>query len=224
MAYQNYSHTAEIMKATLPYFDPRTRLRVEFMSKILDVMGGLNIFGRESMVACGYEKITVDVEGLLNGIRPICDSRERELLDRILNIFNMKKTFEMYNNVMNTMKTMQEFGGFPFGNSENKDDTDTVTGNFTSSNYDSIFRAFSEYSKDHKDTEDENINSASTDNSASTERPKGGFAPNDTMLEMLKSMVPAEQQGTFENLRMLLNTMSYDDNSNPDDSKENSNG
>jgi hypothetical protein len=44
------------------------------------------------------------------------------------------------------------------------------------------------------------------------------------MFEMLKSMVPPEQLGTFENIRMLLNTMSYDNNSKSDDSKEHENG
>lgn len=219
MARQNYSHTADIMKATLPYFDSRTRPKVEVLSKLLDLMGNLNIFGRESMVACDSNTVSIDVEGLLNGIRPLCDSREREFVDRILNIFNMKKMFEMYNNFMNVMNTMQGFGGFPFGNNENKDDTDTVTGNFTGSNFESIFQAFTNSSDDHKAAEEKEDNPPPP-----TENQKEGNATKDAMFDMLRGMVPAEQQSTFENLRMLFNTMSYDNNSKPDDSKEHSDG
>lgn len=223
MARQNYSHTADIMKATLPYFDSRTRPKVEVLSKFLDLMGNLNIFSRQSMVACDSDTMSIDMEGLLNGIRPLCDSREREFVDRILNIFNMKKMFEMYNNYMNVMNTMQGFGGFPSGN-ENMDDTDTVTGNFTGSNFDSIFQAFTNSSQPFTNSSEDHNAAEEKENNPPppTENQKGGFAPNDAMFEMLRGMVPAEQQSTFENLRMLFNTMSYDNNSKSDDSKEHS--
>ena len=220
MANQNYTHTAELMKASLPYFDDRTRVKVELFSKMLDLMGSLNIIGRESMVACGYQTINIDVEGLLNGIRPICDNKERETVDRILNIFNAKRMFEMYNNFMNMMKTMQEFGGFPFGEEENKEDTDTVTGNFSESNFDSIFRNFEQHSEHAK--EEEAPKEKKEDSPASGTN-DGGFA-NQAMFDMLKTMVPPDQQSTFDNLRMLFNTMSYDNNSKPDDHKEQKDG
>jgi hypothetical protein len=314
MAYQNYSHTAEIVKAALPYFDSRTRPKVEFVGKLLDLMGSLNIFGKESMVACGYEKISVDIEGLLNGIRPLCNTREREFVDRILNIFNIKRMFEMYNNFMNVMNSMQEFGGFPFGNDgtdDNKDDTDTVTGNFTNSNFDSIFQAFMNSSDSSKNDDsksarnrsdsssydnDTSYDSSSYDNDTSydnsgyndasgyrkddpnysdditigkydeagyhgyddslgsngdakdsadsfmdsfhssketadneksaapTENQNESSSSKDAMFDMLRAMVPAEQQNTFENLRMLFNTMSYDNNRKSNDSKEHDDG
>jgi hypothetical protein len=44
------------------------------------------------------------------------------------------------------------------------------------------------------------------------------------MFDMLKAMVPPEQMSTFENLSMLLNTMSYDNTNKPDDSKEQKDG
>ncbi len=219
MADQNYMHTAEIMKASLPYFDDRTRGKVELVSKIFDLMGSLNIIGRESMAACGYRAITIDMEGLLNGIRPICDHREREFVDRILNIFNAKKMFEMYNNFMNMMKTMQEFGGFPFGEDEKKSDTDTVTSNFSDTNYDSIFRSFEQGTEQSKESEAQDTVSENS----SAEAKDNGFA-NQAMFDMLKTMVPPEQQSTFDNLRMLFSTMSYDNNSKPDDHKEQRDG
>ena len=191
---------------------------MEFYTKVLDLMGSLNnLSGRNSMVACGYDTSSIDMEGLLNGIRPLCDNKERDIIDRILNIFNMKRMFEMYNNLMSTMKTVQEFGGFSFTDEDSKDDTDTVTGNFTGSNFDSIFQGGS--SKDNTSEE-----AASQDNQSHTQGNEGSFTNDNPMFEMLKTMMPPEQQGTFENLRMLLNTMSYDNNSKSDDSKEHDNG
>lgn len=218
MANQDYLHTAEIMKAALPYFDSMTRIRMEFYTKVLDLMGSLNtLSGRNSMVACGYENSSIDMEGLLNGIRPLCDNKERDIIDRILNIFNMKRMFEMYNNLMNTMKTMQEFGGFPFTDDNSKDDTDTVTGNFTGSNFESIFR-------EGGSEETSSDNTASRDSQTHTHDNENSFTNDNPMFEMLKTMMPPDQQSTFENLRMLLNTMSYDNNSKSDDSKEHDNG
>jgi hypothetical protein len=220
MASQNYEHTAELMKASLPYFDDRTRSKVELVSKIFDLMGSINIIGRESMAACGYGSVSIDVEGLLNGIRPICDHREREMVDQILNIFNAKRMFEMYNNFMNMMKTMQDIGGFSFGEEESKYDTDpdTVTGNFSDLNFDSIFRNFSQETG-HRDEEEPQ----EAKNEHTSESNNSGI-PNQAMFDMLKTMVPPEQQSTFDNLRMLFSTMSYDNNSKPDDHKEQKDG
>lgn len=218
MASQDFMHTAELMKASLPYFDDRIRSKVELFSKVFDLMGSLNIIGRESMAACGYGTISIDVEGLLNGIRPVCNHKEREMVDKILNIFNAKRMFDMYNNFMNMMNTMQEFGGFPFGEGEeNKYDTDTVTGNFSDSNFDSILHGFSqeaEYSSKEEPQEAKKEPNSEPNNS--------GFA-NQAMFDMLKTMVPPEQQSTFDNLRMLFSTMSYDNN-NPNDHKEQKDG
>lgn len=190
---------------------------MELFSKVFDLMGNLNAMtGRNSMVACGYESSSIDVEGLLNGIRPLCNSRERDFVDRILNIFNMKRMFEMYNNLMSTMNAMQGFGGFSFTDENLRDDTDTVTGNFTGSNFESIFRNAGTEAPDAKEAFSEHRQDDSPNRNNS-------FAPDNAMFEMLKTMVPPEQVSTFENLRMLLSTMSYDGNSKSDDSKEHDN-
>lgn len=223
MANRDYLHTAEIMKASLPYFDSATRTRMEFFSKVFDLMGHLGaVTSRNSMVACGYEQPSIDVEGLLNGIRPLCSNRERDFVDRILNIFNMRRMFEMYNNLMSTMNAMQGFEGFSFTDDSPSDDTDTVTGNFAGSNFESIFR------EEDPDTSDSEPSFSSGEFFSEESQPppdKGNsFAPNNAMFEMLKTMVPPEQASTFENLRMLLGTMSYDGNSKSDDSEEHDNG
>ena len=225
MADHDMFHTVEIMRAASPYFDSRSRVRVELLTKMLDLMVNLkSSTGSNNMAACGFDNSKIDIEGLLNGIRPICNNRERIFIDKILNFFNMRRMFEMYNNMMATMKTMQEFGGFPFGESN---DTVNVTGNFSGFNFESIFgnQKDSSYSESSDAQYNEN-EEASDANSETGQNNYGNSNPmNNQMFEMLKAMVPPEQLSTFENFSMLLNTMSYDNNnSKPDHNKEQSDG
>lgn len=244
MADQDIIHTAEIIKAAIPYVDSRFKGMAELFAKALDLMGSLKSAGNSDNVAAyGFQSTKIDIEGLLKGIRPICSLKEQELVDRILNIFNMKRMFEMYNNMMATMKAMQEFDGFNFSDAAAAADADTVAGNFTGSNFESIFQNFgftsakgdSETSKnnesDIRDTSssekaDSDGNSAQKEASDNNSKNYGnsGNGMNNKMFDMLKAMVPPEQMSTFENLSMLFNTMSYDNNSKQDDSKEQNNG
>ena len=217
MADQDLLHTAEIMKAALPYIDDRNRTMVEVFVKVFDLMGSINtIQNVRSLAACGFENNKVDVEGLLAGIRPVCSYKEREIVDRILNFFQMRKVFEMYNNMMETMNKMQEFGDFSFGDSEFTEDADTVASNFSGSNFEAIFNAFKNQSTDpaftYQDAPDPDESKADT------------TQPNNKMFEALRDMLPPDKMSTFENLSMLLNSMSYDNNSKSDNSEENGNG
>jgi len=71
---------------------------------------------------------------------------------------------------------------------------------------DSPFDSISDY--DSKFTSDSayNNDAAASNASSSSE----GSDSKNNMLNMLKAMIPPEQLSTFENLSMLLNTMSYD--------------
>lgn len=298
MADQDMLHTAEVLKAALPYIDPRNRTRAEFITKMIDLMGSLRALKvPDNLAACGYEGTKVDMEGLLNGIRPVCNKKERDFVDRILNIFQVKRMYEMYNNIMSTMKAMQEFGGFDFGDQ----DVGDVTSNFSGANFESIFNSFNNTSEDSytqdNNPEDSYIQNNSEDtyiqNNADMASMQNYFSENSTtqnnisestvmpnhfsedgratedntqsytysdmtsagvsdqapgedgyrdvsedkssvnqkmpgnnkmFFEMLKAMVPPEQLSTFENLSMVLSSMSYDNNSKPIDSEENNNG
>jgi hypothetical protein len=244
MADQDLSHTADIVKAAIPFVDGGFKGLAEIFVKLMDLMGSLKTTGKGmQLFSVGAESSKIDIEGLLKGIRPICNAKEQEIVDRILNIFNMKRMFEMYNNMMSAMKTMQEFGGFNFGDSNSENDAENVAGNFAGSNFESIFQSFSngsgaeksnsafdtgesafDFSSGKADTQNQEESSDSNSANTSTSNPAGNGFKNNAMFEMLKTMVPPEQMSTFENLSMLLNTMSYDNNSKQDDNKEHSNG
>ena len=236
MADQDILHIAEVVKAALPYIDSKNKATAELFVKGFDLMGSLkSLKSTNNMAACGFEFSKIDLEGLLNGIRPVCNSKEREMVDRFLSFFSMKKLFEMYNNLMEMMKTMQEFGGFPFGDSDSADDTDNVTGNFNSQNFESIFQTMKAFTSagagSEVNSEDSSNNSyynggetTASDINSTHDDANSNNKSNDKMFEMLKGMIPPEKISTFENLSMLLNTMSYDNISKPEESKERNDG
>lgn len=238
MADQDILRITEIIKAALPYIGNSNKVMAELFVKAFDMIGSLNsVNSNKNVAACGFTASNIDLEGLLNGIRPVCNNKERAIIDRILGFFNMKRMFEMYNNIMETMKNMPDFGGFSFGDSDGTDDTENVTGNFSGANFESIFETFknftgsnfssastgfSEESTSESDTRKDSTSETKQENAPQSNN-NNGFRGNDMMFELLKTMVPPEQASTFENLSMLLNSMSYDSNSKPDN-KENDNG
>lgn len=228
MADRDILHTAEIMKAALPFIDTRHRSAAEIFMKIIDLLANLkSMKSTVNMTSAANESISFDLEGMLNSIRPVCNNKERDIVDKILNFFNMKRAFEMYNKMNEVMNSMKDFEGFPFADTGSE--AETVTEDFAGMSYDSIFRDSKEDTPiddfSYADTLDQQAQDYGDDpSSGDHQTPSGsGFQMNDKMLEMLKTMVPPEQKATFENLSMLFNTMSYDNNK-PDDSKEHSDG
>lgn len=256
MADQDLTHTADIIKAALPFVDSPLKGPAELFAKFLDLMGSFRSATQPGkLAASGFRLTNIDFEGLLKGIRPICNAKEQEMVDRFLNFFNMKRTFEMYNNMMSMMKNMQDVGDFSFADAFGAGDADNVTGNFNGSAFESIFKNFSNFGNDPSenssdnpfpdidtehfkaaeatDSDNNSFNSSSSNNDTTGSSHSDEQQSNDTtgssnssggmnnnMFEMLKSMIPPEQMSSFQNLSMLFNAMSYDNNSKSDDDKE----
>ena len=225
MADTDILHTAEILKAALPYVDVRTRTTMDLLVKFYELILCFRRTQTNSLVTCGYEEQKADIETMLNNIRPLCKDKERAMVDRFIGFYNAKRMFEMYNTYMSAMKTMQEFGGFPSG--DGGEASDGFMNNFSGLDFSSIFGnstdsnsdigpdtdSSSEYPGDdftHQDQEsEEKPNSDDTKDDQSRDG-------NSQMFDTLKNMIPPEQMSTFENLRMLFNTMSYDNNKKTD--------
>ena len=230
MAEDDLLHTMEILKAALPYVDVRTKSTMDMLVKFYELMVCFRGIRKNSLVTCGYEEQKVDMETMLGKIRPLCRDKEGSLVDRILSIFQAKRMYEMYNSYMSVMKTMQEFGGSPFGSEGEA--ADNIMNNFSGFDFSSIFGKGSDSNKDdagdrdsdigpayQEDNKEQNVREDKEDKSGDSfgSEPEGQeTGKNNQMLDMLKNMVPPEQMSTFENLRMLFNTLSYDDNSKPD--------
>lgn len=251
MADQDLIHTAEVMKAALPYIDTPNKVMLEFAMKLIELMGLFKTFRSSlTLASCGYQAGQIDMEGMLNNIRPVCNKQERDMIDKILNMFNMKRAFEMYSKMMDAMNIMQGMEGFSFG-SEADSTTDTPAADYSSYNSDTDFSSYAadadyppyaadagypsysaetDYSSSNHSADFTDNRTAHTDEKLpdaagyadKAENASSGSASmfNDKMLEMLMAMVPPEQKATFDNLSMLLNTMSYDNNSKADEGKE----
>gem|GEM_PF-2354191 len=109
MADIDYLQTVNIMKAASPYFDSRTRRVVDFLAKALDAIYSFQKLRLPIDVATQEaDNYKLDLEGLLNGIRPHCNDRLRSIVDQMLGIFKAKKmyeTFQAYSNLMNMMQS-----------------------------------------------------------------------------------------------------------------------
>lgn len=230
MAEDGLLHTTELLKTALPYVDVRSRLILDLLVKLYELIACLRNFRTKDMAACGFENTyeKVDTETLLKKIRPNCNQKERAFVDRILNIFQAKRIFEMYNTYMEAMKAMEGFDGFSGDNNDfNADNANDNTGDFMNS-----FSDFDLTSIIGDDNSEFGLNDSNIDNDTKSngydvtdikeENPDNGKAAGDNsnLIESLKAMIPPEQMETFENLRMLFETMSYDDNKKSESEKE----
>lgn len=210
MAEDGLLHTTELLKTALPYVNVRSKLTLELLVKLYELIICIRNLRTKDITACGFENEDekVDMETLLNKIRPKCNQKERTFVDKILNIFQAKRMFEMYNTYMEAMKTMEGFEGFS-GNDTDWDSVGNFMKNFSNFDFSTIFSDDNNMDSDNPPDIDEDI--SKEDTSAND---------NNSMFESLKSMIPPEQIETFENLRMLFDSMSYDDNEKPE-SEEN---
>ncbi len=287
MAEDGLLHTAEILKTALPYVDVKSKLILDLLVKLYELIACLRNLRTKDMAACGFENTheKVDAEALLKKIRPSCNQKERAFVDKILNIFQAKRIFEMYNTYMEAMKAMEGFDGFSENDSGNDNtynfmdsfsdfDLSAIIGNdnidndlhkdinlnsgndlgpyndidlakdFCSDNGSNPVNSITKsnsfisdnkfynndtsisdngYNKSSMDYDsvlgENNINNDKTteEKSHADSKETGG---SNSLIEALKAMIPPEQMETFENLRMLFDSMSYDDNKKPESDKE----
>lgn len=204
MAEDGLLHTAELIKTALPYVDIRTKLTLDLLVKVYELIICIRNFRTKDIAACGFgnNNEKVDMETLLNKIRPNCNQKERAFVDKILNIFQAKRMFEMYNTYMEAMKVMEGFEGFS-GKDSDKDNEGSFMNNLTNFDFSTIFG-------NEINNKDADNSSDIVDDTATVE--STGEEDNNSMFESLKALIPPEQMETFENLRMLFDSMSYDDN------------
>lgn len=232
MAEDGLLHTAELLKTALPYVDVRSRLTLELLVKLYELIICMRNFSTNNINACGFENEKADMEALLSNIRPKCSNYEQAFVDKILNIFQAKRMFEMYNSYMEAMSSMEGFEGF--GGNKTDGDADSYAPMNSFSNYDfssifgdefdskSILQSFNSMSSDKNDYEEyrddsEEVNEAKL---TSGDNISDEAIDDKEMFESLKSLVPPDQMQTFEKLRMLFGSSSYDDSNKANENKE----
>lgn len=239
MAEDDLLHTVDLLKTALPYVDVKSRLTLELLVKLYELIICMRNFTNNDISACGFENDKADMETLLVNIRPKCRGEEQAFVDKMLNVFQAKRMFEMYNTYMEAMNAMEGFDGFNNGNTDKdtnatgSNSAESLMNSFKNFDFTSIFggdfnaeeflNSYNSEDSDATDNVDNNITSNNTDkedNITSNDNKVDEFYNNDEMFEELKSMITPDQMQTFENLRMLFGSMSYDDNNKPNENKE----
>ena len=246
MAEDDLLHTAEILKTALPYVDIKSRLTLELLVKLYELIICMRNFTNKDIAACGFENEKADMETLLNSIKPKCNKDEQAFVDKMLNVFQAKRMFEMYNTYMETMNTMQGFEGFgggdvdgdnggdasaDFMNSFKDFDFSSILGEgFDTESFLNSYRTMSSGSNDENENlVDNEANDNSNDvedeyaadyNSVSSKDIINEDDDYSSMFEELKTMITPDQMQTFENLRMIFGSASYDDSNKDNVNKE----
>ena len=246
MAEDDLLHTAEILKTALPYVDIKSRLTLELLVKLYELIICMRNFTNKDIAACGFENEKADMETLLNSIKPKCNKDEQVFVDKMLNVFQAKRMFEMYNTYMETMNAMQGFEGFGGGDVDGDNGGDASAGfmnSFKDFDFSSIlgegfdtesflnsYRTMSSGSNDENENlVDNEANDNSNDvedeyaadyNSTSSKDIINEDDDYSSMFEELKTMITPDQMQTFENLRMLFGSASYDDSNKDNVNKE----
>lgn len=110
-----FSHMLEIINAAFPYLDSDTQQSADLIVKTGELMEAYQFLQkRDSVKAFSISKQEIDIEALLTNVRTVCYDQEKELIDKILNLFKMKDLYETYSVLAQSMASQS-------GNSENSD-------------------------------------------------------------------------------------------------------
>lgn len=97
------SRGTDMLQAAIPFMPPDKLCVMETLVRAWELKDSLaegNMYGELS--SCSGSG-TVDMEGMLRAVREFCNEREKNLIDKILNIFMLRR-------VMDLVKVMQSAG------------------------------------------------------------------------------------------------------------------
>lgn len=102
-------HMLDIMKAAFPHLDNETQESASLIIQTTELMDTLqSVRSKDRVSAFSFQKQNIDIVALLNSIRKVCYARERQIIDSILNIMNMKSMFETYSALSSMMASQAE--------------------------------------------------------------------------------------------------------------------
>ena len=103
------SHTLDIIKAAFPYLDSQTQQTMGLVLKTGELFESIQSISQEgSVTSLSIQKHSIDIEALLNGIRDVCNQKEREFVDIILNIFKAKNFYHTYTTLTAAMASQSD--------------------------------------------------------------------------------------------------------------------
>lgn len=95
----SYDPSAQILKAAMAYVDPTIGKIMAVIAKSIELQHMIHYTTSEGVSACDFRNRSHSPEEVMRDLRKYCGTREREQLDRCLNMMNLLKMYEMYKNV-----------------------------------------------------------------------------------------------------------------------------
>lgn len=106
------SHTLDIIKAAFPYLDSQSQQTLNVFIKTGELFETFHSIQPGNLVtSLSVRKQSIDIEALLNGIRDVCNKREKDLIDMILNFYMVKNLYSTYATLASTMASESDGTG-----------------------------------------------------------------------------------------------------------------
>ena len=92
----SYDSTAQMLKAAMAYVNPSIGKMMAVMAKSIELQHMMQYLNKGDVSACDVSNRSIPPEEVLRDLRKYCGAKEKEQLDRCLNLMNMAKMYEMY--------------------------------------------------------------------------------------------------------------------------------
>lgn len=100
--YFQYKHAVDLMSAALPHVNTRAKANMEVLIKAGEFMESFQTTGSPELSACDVSNEPVDFEALLMSLQGVCNPKELELVNTMLNFLKTRKLYQTY-------QTMRDF-------------------------------------------------------------------------------------------------------------------
>lgn len=184
------SNHIQILKILLPYFDVKSRKNLAIMIKFMELCYTMEYFNRHTALldaaSCDDQSCArqPDIIEIFEQIKNFCTPSERAMFDQLA---NMKRSMEMYEEMMGMMQLFNQFAP----------DADSCPENGQTRKH--SFASDMGQGKDHaSDADEERINNgASAPENLFQDAGRNLFG-NTNPMDMLKGLLSSEQQAMFE--------------------------
>lgn len=94
----SYDATSQILKAATAYVNPNVGKMLAVLAKSIELQHMMDYLNNSGVSACSLNNRQIPPEEILKDLRKYCEKKEKEQLDKCLNIMNMAKMYELYKN------------------------------------------------------------------------------------------------------------------------------
>ncbi|MGN0203191.1 MAG: hypothetical protein ACI4BB_01515 [Coprococcus sp.] len=95
----SYDSVSQVLKAATAYVSPDAGKILAIIAKSIELQHMIDYLNSGSVSACSTGGRQIPPEEIIKDLRKYCGPKEKEQLDKCLNIMNMAKMYEIYKNL-----------------------------------------------------------------------------------------------------------------------------